>query len=54
MRISFWALLIGGLLLIFGIVGVANELFQMNINIPWWPIVALILAIWILSNAFKK
>ncbi len=54
MRIGFWSFLIGVLLLIFGIVGVANEVFQMHINIPWWPIIALLLAIWILSRAFKK
>jgi uncharacterized membrane protein YdcZ (DUF606 family) len=54
MRISFWSFLIGTLLLIFGIVGVANEAFQMHINIPWWPIIALLLAIWILSRAFRK
>ena len=54
MRISFWAFLIGTLLLIFGIVGVANELFHMDINIPWWPILALLLAVWILSHAFKE
>jgi len=54
MRISFWSFLIGTLLLIFGIVGIANEVFQMHINIPWWPIIALLLAIWILSRAFRK
>jgi len=54
MRIGFWSFLIGILLLIFGIVGVANEVFQMHINIPWWPIIALLLAIWILSRAFRK
>jgi phosphate/sulfate permease len=54
MKISFWAFLIGALLLIFGVVGIANELYGMNINIPWWPIIALILAIWFLSRAFKK
>jgi uncharacterized membrane protein YdcZ (DUF606 family) len=54
MRISFWSFLIGTLLLIFGIVGIANEVFQMHINIPWWPIIALLLAIWFLSRAFRK
>jgi hypothetical protein len=54
MRISFWSFLIGTLLLIFGIVGIANEVFQMRINIPWWPIIALLLAIWILSRVFRK
>jgi hypothetical protein len=54
LKVSFWPLLIGLLLLIFGIAGLAKELGGIEINVPWWPIIALIIAIWILSHAFKR
>jgi hypothetical protein len=54
LRVSFWALLIGSLLLVFGITSLANDVFHMNINIPWFPLILIIIAIWILSHALKK
>ncbi len=54
MRVRFWVMFIGTLLLVFGLVGVINEVFNLNIDIPWWSLIAIIIAIWILSHAFKK
>lgn len=54
MKIHFWAFLIGILLLIFGAVGIANEVFQMNIDVPWWPIIGILIGVWILSRAFRE
>ncbi len=54
MRVSFWPLLLGVLLLVFGVVGVANDIFKLRIAIPWTPMIAVIIGIWILTHAFKR
>jgi len=53
-KIHFWALLIGGLILIFGLVGIANEIGGFNIDVPWVSVIVILMGIWVLSKAFEK
>jgi len=54
MKVHFWALLIGGLILIFGLIGIANEIGGYNIDVPWVPVIVILVGIWVLSKAFEK
>jgi len=53
-RIHFWPLLIGGLILIFGLVGIANEVGGLSIDVPWISIIVILTGIWVLSKAFER
>lgn len=54
MRVHFWSLLVGGLILIFGLVGIANEAGGFNIDVPWISIIVILVGIWVLSKAFER
>jgi hypothetical protein len=54
MRFHFWPLLIGALVLIWGVVTLVSELFKIQLPISWWALVAIIIGIWILSHAMRK
>ena len=54
MRIHFWPLLIGGLILIFGLVGIANEVGGLSIDVPWISIIVILTGIWVLSKTFER
>jgi len=54
MRFHFWPLLIGALVLIWGIVTMAGELLNIHLPVSWWAVVAVIIGVWILSHAFRK
>ena len=54
MRVHFWPLLIGVLVLIWGIVTLLGELFNIHLPVSWWALVAIIIGIWILSHAVRK
>ncbi|MGD0176754.1 MAG: hypothetical protein ABSC50_08035 [Candidatus Bathyarchaeia archaeon] len=54
MRIHFWPLLIGALVLIWGITTLATEVLGIKIPISWWAVVAVIVGLWILSHAIRK
>lgn len=54
MRVHFWPLLIGGLILIFGLVGIANEVGDFNIDVPWISIIVILIGIWVLSKTFER
>lgn len=53
MRIHFWPLLIGALILIWGIATLATQVLGIRIPISWWAIVAIIVGLWILSHAIR-
>jgi len=54
MRIQFWPLLIGALVLIWGIVTIVGQIWGIKFQISWWAVLAVILGLWILSHAIKK
>ena len=54
MRFHFWPLLIGILVLIWGIVTLATQFLGIKFPISWWAIVAIVVGIWILSRAFHR
>jgi len=54
MRIQFWPLLIGALVLIWGIVTIVGQILGIKFQISWWAVLAVILGLWILSHAIKK
>lgn len=54
MRFHFWPLLIGALVLIWGMVTLLGELFHINLPISWWALVAIIIGVWILSHAVRR
>lgn len=54
MRVHFWALLIGGLILLSGLVGLANEIYGFNIDVPWLPVIVILIEIWMLSKAIER
>jgi hypothetical protein len=54
MKIHFWPLLIGALILIWGITTLSAQLLGITIPISWWAIVAIIAGLWILSHAIRK
>jgi hypothetical protein len=41
------------LLLIFGIIWFVNETFYVNINLPWLPIILIVIAIGMIANRYK-
>jgi uncharacterized membrane protein HdeD (DUF308 family) len=54
MKFHFWPLLVGGLILVWGIVTLFSELFNIHIPVSWWGIVAIIVGIWILSRGLRR
>jgi hypothetical protein len=54
MRIHFWPLLIGALVLIWGIATLGGQVLGIKFDISWWAIVAIIIGLWILSHAIRK
>ena len=54
MQVHFWPLLIGALVLIWGIVTILGQVLGIKFEISWWAILAIIVGIWILSHAIKK
>lgn len=54
MRFHFWPLLVGALVLIWGIVTLLGEVFNIHLPVSWWAIVAIIVGIWILSRAVRS
>ena len=54
MRFHFWPLLIGVLVLIWGVVTLAGQVLGIKFDISWWAIVAIIIGVWILSHAIRR
>jgi uncharacterized membrane protein len=54
MRVHFWPLLIGALVLVWGIVTIAGQVWGIKFDISWWAVLAVILGLWILSHAIKR
>jgi hypothetical protein len=54
MRVHFWPLLIGALVLTWGIVTIVGQIWGIKFEISWWAVLAVILGLWILSHAVKK
>ena len=54
MRVHFWPLLIGALILIWGIATLATQVLGIRIPISWWAVVAIIVGLWILSHAIRR
>ena len=54
MRFHFWPLLIGALVLFWGVVTLVGQVFGIKFDISWWAIVAIIIGVWILSHAVHK
>jgi hypothetical protein len=54
MHIHFWPLLIGGLVLVWGVVTIVGPLLGITFQLSWWAVLAVIIGIWILSHAIKK
>jgi hypothetical protein len=54
MKINFWPLLIGVLVLIWGVATIAGQVLGIKFDISWWAIVAIIIGLWILSHAVHR
>jgi len=54
MRVHFWPLLIGVLVLVWGIVTIVGQIWGIKFQISWRAVLAVILGLWILSHAIKK
>lgn len=54
MRFHFWPLLIGVLVLTWGIATLAGQVLGIKFDISWWAIVAIIIGLYILSHAVRK
>jgi hypothetical protein len=54
MRVHFWPLLIGVLVLVWGIVTLAGQVWGMKFDISWWAVIAVIIGLYILSHAIRK
>ena len=42
------------LLLIFGIVWLFNEMFYVSINLPWLPVILIVIAIGMIANRYRR
>ncbi len=42
------------LLLIAGIVWLINEMFYFSINLPWLPVILIVIAIGMIANRYRK
>ena len=45
---------LGTLLLIFGVVWLVNEVGYANINLPWLPVILIVIAIAMIFNRWRK
>jgi len=54
MRVHFWPLLIGALVLIWVIATLASQVLGIKLPISWWAVVAIIIGLWILSHAIRR
>jgi hypothetical protein len=45
---------LGALLLIFGTIWLMQDLGYININIPWIPVIVIVIAIGMIWNRFKE
>jgi hypothetical protein len=54
MRFHFWPLLIGVLVLIWGIATLAGQVFGIKFDISWWAVIAIIIGLWMLSHAVHR
>jgi len=54
MKINFWPLLIGVLVVIWGVATIAGQVLGIKLDISWWAIVAIIIGLWILSHAVHR
>ena len=54
MRLHFWPLIIGALVLVWGIVTILGQVLGITFQISWWAVLAIIIGLWILSHAIKK
>ena len=54
MRVRFWPLLIGVLVIIWGVATIAAEILHIRLEISWWAIMAIILGLWILTHSFQR
>lgn len=43
----------GTILLILGIVWLISEIYNVNINVPWIPVVLIVVAVGIIFNRFR-
>lgn len=50
-RVSFWLLLLGLIIILWG----ASDLVRMyyGVNIPWWPIILIIIGIYIIARSLE-
>ncbi|MGA2459819.1 MAG: hypothetical protein ABSF82_00125 [Candidatus Bathyarchaeia archaeon] len=54
MRFHFWPLLIGVLILIWGVATLAGQVFGVKFDISWWAVIAVIIGLYILSHAMRR
>jgi hypothetical protein len=54
MRVHFWPLLIGVLVLVWGIATLAGQVLDIKFDISWWAVIAVIIGLYILSHAIRK
>jgi len=54
MRVHFWPLLIGGLVLVWGLATIVGQLLGIRFDVSWWAVIAVIIGLWILSRAIHK
>ncbi len=54
LRIHFWPLLIGALVLVWGIATITGQILGIRFDISWWAIIAVIIGLWILSHAIHS
>ncbi len=54
MKVSFWPLLIGALVLIWGVVTLMGQILGIKFDISWWAMIAIIIGLWILSHAVRR
>ena len=54
MQFHFWPLLIGALIVIWGIVTIVSQILGIKLDISWWAVLAIIIGLWILSHAIKR
>jgi len=54
MQVHFWPLLIGVLIVVWGVVTIVGQLLGINFQISWWAVLAIILGLWVLSHAIKR
>jgi uncharacterized membrane protein len=54
LKVHFWPLLIGALVLVWGIATITGQILGISFDISWWAIIAVILGLWILSHAIHR